>query len=171
MIVHMPGAGAGSAGPGAGTGSGTGAGGSGLGAGGGVGEGPEGSGSGAVDSMKDAVTAVSAVRTNEQGLCVPLQAPVQPTNVDPASGTGLRATLVPSPIMRLQDCELEAQEKPGTPTSTMPAPSPANETDRVRLTTNSAVTVRELFIVTLQWLPATMSHPLQPFGNAMPFTA
>jgi hypothetical protein len=70
---------------------------------------------------KDAVTFFAAFTTNAQPP-VPLQAPLQPVNVEPAAGVALRPTLVPLAKLALQ---VEPQLIPPGLEATIPEPVPA----------------------------------------------
>ena len=62
----------------------------------GLGAGGLGFGIGGAVVWNEAVTAVFAEMTNTHGFCIPLQAPLQPANVDPASACAFRVRVDPS---------------------------------------------------------------------------
>ncbi len=114
-----------------------------------------GGGGGAVSKV--AVTFWAALMVTLQAP-VPLQAPPQPLNTDPAAGVAARLTTVPE----LYGAEQVApQLMPAGELVTVPDPVPSGPTVNVNSGTKVAVTVVAEFTVTVQ-VPVPVQAPPQP---------
>jgi len=114
-----------------------------------------------VDVSNSAVTVVLAVRVTTQ-VDVPLQAPVQPANVDPDAAVAVRVTCVPLGKFALQ---VLGQLMPAGLLVTVPVPEPvvvtASWTGGTVEVSNSAVTEVAALRVTTQ-VSVPLQAPLQP---------
>jgi hypothetical protein len=77
-----------------------------------------------------AVTVVSVCRTRTQ-VEVPVQPPVQPPNVDGATGVAVRVTVVPDGKLSTQVIDALVQLKPEVELVTVPLPLPRKFTVRI----------------------------------------
>jgi hypothetical protein len=92
---------------------------------------------------------------------VPLQAPPQPANADPAGALGVRVTLVP--LMKLAE-QVAPQLMPAGALVMVPVPAPTLETVKVKVGAGEKVAVAEtgvMPIVNVQ-APVPVQGPLQP---------
>src|ERR687888_339247 len=90
---------------------------------------------------------------------VPVQAPLQPVNVEPAAAVAVSVTVVPSGKEAEQ---VAPQSIPAGELVTAPEPAPAFVTVSVcMISAKSAVTARSWSMVTVQ-VPVPLQSPLQP---------
>ena len=115
-----------------------------------------------------AVTARAAVIASTQ-LPVPVQAPLQPANVEPVAAAAVSVTDAPLAKLALQ---VAPQLMPPVFDATVPVPVPFLATVSAKLAVvllNVAVTLRACVIDTVQ-LPVPVHAPLQP-ANVEPLAA
>jgi hypothetical protein len=113
---------------------------------------------GKVCSAKVAVTERAALIVTVQ-VPVPVQAPLQPVNVEPVAGAAVKAITVP---LENEAEHVAPQEMPAGVLVTVPAPLPDLVTVRVKVfSAKVAVTERAALIVTVQVL-VPVQAPLQP---------
>jgi len=111
--------------------------------------------------LNAAVTDVAALIVTVQLLAVPVQAPLQPVNVEPTAGAAVRVTAVPD----VNEVEhVVPQLMPAGALVIVPLPVPALLTVSANEdgSANVAVTFRAAFIVTVQVLAVPVQPPLQP---------
>jgi len=111
--------------------------------------------------LNAAVTDVAALIVTVQLLAVPVQAPLQPVNVEPTAGAAVRVTAVPD----VNEVEhVVPQLMPAGELEIVPLPVPALLTVSANEdgSANVAVTFRAAFIVTVQVLAVPVQPPLQP---------
>jgi hypothetical protein len=122
-----------------------------------------------------AVTDLAASIVTAQVDAVPVQAPVQPVNVEPGADVAIKVTLVPTGTLAMQELaalvpvKRTLQEKLGS-NVTMPPAVPTVVTVRGNVVeANVAVTDLAAFIVTVQVRPVPLHAPPQPV-NAEPLS-
>ncbi len=107
--------------------------------------------------VKVAVTFSAALMVTLQAP-VPVQAPLQPVNTEPAAGVAARLTTVPELYWKEQ---VAPQLMPAGELVSVPVPVPAGVTVNVNRGTKVAVTVVAEFTVTVQ-VPVPVQAPPQP---------
>ena len=97
-------------------------------------------------------------------MVLPVQAPLQPVNTDPAAGVAARLTTVPATNV---DEQVDPQLMPAGEDDTAPLPVPASDTLSVYSGANVAPTVALELISTTQGPVPVHTDPVQPV-NAYP---
>jgi hypothetical protein len=106
-----------------------------------------------------AVALRSALMTNVQVGEVPLQAPLQPVNVEPVAGVAVSVTVVP---LARPTSQVVPQLMPAGLLATLPPPVPAVATSSTGSNAKVAVTDFAALITTVQVADAPVQAPLHP---------
>jgi hypothetical protein len=112
-----------------------------------------------LNSVNVAVTSLAELIVTVQTPSRTKSQPVQSGDVDPVSGTAVRATTVPTLYPSTQS---EAQSMPAGALVTCPLPFPSRVSVRSKAGVNVAVTFVAELIATVHTLPTATSHPLHP---------
>jgi hypothetical protein len=110
-------------------------------------------------TVKTAVALRSSVIASVQVAAVPLQAPVQPVNVEPAAAAAVSVTVAPFVKPAPQ---VAPQAMPAGLLVTVPLPLPAFATASSALTVKTAVALRSPVIASVQVAAVPLQAPVQP---------